>query len=207
MKDAGFQHAEPKSTGRPSYDQRDMLKLYVYGYFNKIRSSRKLMIECTRNIELFYLLNRLTPDFRTISDFRKDNSKSIKNVFRAFVKLCLKLDLYHKELFTIDGTKIRAVNAKNRSYNHEVLENKLHRIDENISNFLSLIDQEDSSKMKLRMCLSEHPFGTVKWYHGAHYFLCKGKEKVATEMGLSFLVYKLKRAISMVGVNELIAAM
>lgn len=141
----GFNRAEPNSTGRPSYDPRDLLKLYVYGYFNKIRSSRKLMIECSRNIELFYLLNRLNPDFRTISDFRKNNAKAIKNAFRAFVKLCLKLNLYHKELISIDGSKFRAVNSKINSYNKDTLKKKLQRIDENIARYLSTMDSEDNS--------------------------------------------------------------
>lgn len=96
MEELGFQRAIPNSTGRPGYDPRDLLKLYIYGYMNKIRSSRKLMKECGRNIELFYLLNRLTPDFRTIADFRKDNAKAIQKVFRAFVKICMKLGLYQK---------------------------------------------------------------------------------------------------------------
>lgn len=78
LKKAGFARYVPKDTGRPPYDPRDLLKLYVYGYFNRIRSSRKLMTECTRNIELFYLLGKLTPDFRTIADFRKDNAKALK---------------------------------------------------------------------------------------------------------------------------------
>ena len=147
MDKAGFCRSVPNITGRPSYDPRDLLKLYVYGYFNKIRSSRKLMAECTRNIELFYLLNRLTPDFRTISDFRKDNTKAIRNVFRAFVKLCLKLNLYQKELIAIDGSKFRAVNSKqNSSYNADTLKKKLARIDENIAKFLSQMDEEDSSQ-------------------------------------------------------------
>jgi transposase len=145
MKDAGFQRATPNLTGRPSYDPRDLLKLYVYGYFNKIRSSRKLMAECTRNIELFFLLNRLIPDFRTISDFRKDNSKAIKNVFRAFVKLCLKLNLYQKELLAIDGSKFRAVNSKSKSYNQDTLNKKIARIDENIAKYLSQMDNEDTT--------------------------------------------------------------
>ena len=89
----GFIHTTPKETGRPAYDPKDLLKLYVYGYFNRIRTSRKLMTECTRNVELFYLLGKLTPDFRTIADFRKDNPKALKNVFSAFVKLCVKLGL------------------------------------------------------------------------------------------------------------------
>ncbi len=142
----GFLRATPKETGRPSYDPKDLLKLYVYGYFNRIRSSRKLMTECKRNVELFYLLKKLTPDFRTISDFRKDNTKALKNTFRAFVKLCMKLDLYQKELLAIDGSKFRAVNSKDNTYNAEILEKKLKRIDEHISDYLSRMDQEDKSE-------------------------------------------------------------
>ena len=87
MVQAGFFKASLNQTGRPPYDPRDLLKLYIYGYFNRIRSSRRLMMECMRNIELFFLLNRLAPDFRTIADFRKDNAKALKNVFRAFVRM------------------------------------------------------------------------------------------------------------------------
>ena len=86
MEEAGFQRSASKAAGRPSYDPRDLLKLYVYGYFNKIHSSRRLMIECGRNIELFFLLNRLTPDFRTIAEFRKVNEKALQNVYRSFLK-------------------------------------------------------------------------------------------------------------------------
>jgi len=154
----GFQRSIPNITGRPSYNPRDLLKLYVYGYFNKIRSSRKLMAECTRNIELFFLLGRLTPDFRTISDFRKDNSKAIKNVFRAFVKLCLKLDLYQKELLAIDGSKFRAVNSKSHSYNQDTLKKKLERIDENITKYLSQMDDQDTSEK----CSSEYTPEQIK---------------------------------------------
>ena len=146
LDEAGFQRAVPNITGRPSYDPRDLLKLYVYGYFNKIRSSRKLMIECSRNIELFYLLNRLTPDFRTISDFRKDNAKAVKNVFLAFVKICLNLNLYQKELLAIDGSKFRAVNSKRNLYNKDTLKKKLARIDENISKYLTHMNEEDDSQ-------------------------------------------------------------
>lgn len=143
---AGFVRTIPKETGRPPYDPRDLLKLYVYGYFNKIRTSRKLMTECTRNIELFYLLGKLTPDFRTISDFRKDNAKALKKVFSAFVKLCLKLNLYQKELLAVDGSKFRAVNSKSNVYNAEVLEKKLKRIDEHIAQYLSQMDKNDETE-------------------------------------------------------------
>ena len=136
-------HAEPSDTGRPPYDPRALLKLYIYGYFNRIRSSHKLMIECGRNIELFYLLNRLAPDFRTIADFRKDNAKAIKHIFKAFVKVCMDLNLYERELVAIDGSKFRAVNGRKKMYNEEILKKKLLRIEENITNYLNSLDQAD----------------------------------------------------------------
>jgi transposase len=146
MEAAGFRRAVPNETGRPPYNPRDLLKLYVYGYFNKIRSSRKLMAECTRNIELFFLVNHLTPDFRTIADFRKDNAKALKNVFHAFVKVCMKLGLYQKELLAIDGSKFRAVNSKDNCYNAEVLEKKLKRIDEHIEEYMKQMDSADNEE-------------------------------------------------------------
>lgn len=139
----GIDRAVPNETGRPPYDPRDLLKLYVYGYFNRIRSSRRLMTECRRNVELFYLLGKLTPDFRTIADFRKNNAGALKNVFKAFVKLCMKLGLYQKELLAVDGSKFRAVNSKDNCYNAEILQKKLERIDAHIAEYLSRMDQED----------------------------------------------------------------
>lgn len=143
LKNLGFTKAQPAQTGRPAYDPKDILKLYLYGYFNKIRSSRKLMLECTRNIELFFLLNRLTPDFRTISDFRKDNADAIRNVFLEFAKLCIKLNLYQRELFAMDGSKFRAVNGNKRMYNKEILTKKLDRIASNLKKYMDILDQED----------------------------------------------------------------
>ena len=139
MEALGFQKAKPAQTGRPAYDPRDLLKLYLYGYLNRIRSSRMLMRECRRNIELFYLLGGLKPDFRTIADFRKDNATAIRNTFRAFGKLCVRLGLYNKELLAVDGTKIRAVNSKDNCYNQEVLEKKLAHIEEKISAYLAAL--------------------------------------------------------------------
>ena len=143
MNKLGFAQAEPSVMGRPAYNPRDLLKLYIYGYFNKIRSSRKLMKECQRNIELFYLLRRLTPDFRTIADFRKHNAKALKSVFREFVGICLAMNLYQKELLAIDGSKFRAVNSKANSYNRETLIKKLIRIEENITRYFEEMDQLD----------------------------------------------------------------
>ena len=146
IKAAGFRRPKPNDMGRPSYDPRDLLKLYIYGYFNKIRTSRRLMIECSRNIELYFLLNRLTPDFRTIADFRKNNAAALKKVFRAFVKLCIKLKLYNKELLAIDGSKFRAVNSKDNAYNAEILNKKIRRIDSHIAEHLTLMDKEDETE-------------------------------------------------------------
>ena len=143
LEDLGFTKALPAATGRPAYDPKDLLKLYLYGYFNKIRSSRKLMLECSRNIELFFLLNRLTPDFRTISDFRKDNAHAIRNVFLEFAKLCIKLGLYQRELFAVDGSKFRAVNGNKRMYNEEILTKKLERIAKNLKKYMDILDRED----------------------------------------------------------------
>jgi transposase len=142
----GFSKNKPADTGRPAYNPRDLLKLYIYGYFNKIRSSRKLMKECQRNIELFYLLRRLTPDFRTIADFRKDNAAALKGVFREFVGICLSLNLYQKELLAIDGSKFRAVNSKANSYNQETLVKKLARIEENIQRYFAEMDELDKAE-------------------------------------------------------------
>ena len=130
METLGFERAEPAQTGRPAYDPRDLLKLYIYGYLNRIRSSRKLMTECRRNVELFYLLNMLRPDFRTIADFRKRNRKALKEVFRDFVKACAELKLLGKETVAIDGTKIRASNSKKKSYTPEILEKKIEYLEE-----------------------------------------------------------------------------
>lgn len=143
---SGFKHCKPNDTGRPAYDPRDLLKLYIYGYFNRIRSSRKLMEECRRNVELFFLLNRLNPDFRTIADFRKNNAKALKKVFGEFVKVCIKLGLYRKELLSVDGSKFRAVNSKDNCYNAEILHKKLARINEHIIKYLSQMDENDNSE-------------------------------------------------------------
>ncbi|BAE83032.1 transposase [Desulfitobacterium hafniense] len=139
----GITHAEPADTGRPAYDPKDLLKLYLYGYFNRIRSSRKLMLECQRNIELFFLLRHLTPDFRTIADFRKNNAKALKLVFKTFVKVCIELNLYQRELTAIDGSKFRAVNGRKKMYSEEILTKKLSRIEQHIANYLAELNQAD----------------------------------------------------------------
>ena len=105
----------PKNMGRPGYDPADLLKLYVYGYLNRIRSSRRLEAETHRNLEVIWLRRRLQPDFKTIADFRRDNRDAFRQVFRDFVRLCRELDLYGRELVAVDGTRIKAVNNPNRN--------------------------------------------------------------------------------------------
>ena len=145
LKALGFTKAEPASTGRPAYDPGDLLKLYIYGYMNKVRTSRGLMKECRRNIEVFYLLGKLKPDFRTIADFRKENADAIKKVFKEFVYLCNEHGLYIRELIAIDGTKIRARNSDDKAFNKDILEKKLARINAHIEEYMDTIDRLDES--------------------------------------------------------------
>ncbi|MCL5252473.1 MAG: IS1182 family transposase [Candidatus Thermoplasmatota archaeon] len=143
---AGFKHAELSDTGRPPYNPGDLLKLYIYGYLNHIRSSRKLEKECMRNVEVMWIMRRLTPDFKTIADFRKDNVECIRKVFRTFVKLCDELDLFGRELVSVDGTTFRAVNSKDRHFNTETLNERLKHIEERIERYLKEIDENDSGE-------------------------------------------------------------
>ena len=145
MKTLGFTKAAPAHTGRPAYAPKDLLKLYIYGYMNKIRSSRRLMVECKRNMEVMFLLNELKPDFRTISDFRKENPFPIREVFREFVKFCNEYGLYKKELIAIDGTKVRAQNANDKCYNKDILMKKIARIDAHIEEYLGALKRNDES--------------------------------------------------------------
>ena len=109
LKEAGFQRVRPNDKGRPGYDPADRLKLYIYGYLNRVRSSRRLEAETHRNLEVIWLLRQLRPDFKTIADFRRDNRSAFRQVFREFVRLCRELDLYGRELIAVDGTRIKAV--------------------------------------------------------------------------------------------------
>jgi transposase len=112
MEELGFKNAIPSNTGRPGYDPRVLLKLYIYGHLNKIVASRKLEAETYRNIELMWLLSKLKPDHKSISDFRKDNGEAIKKVFREFVALYKQWDLFGMEVVAVDSTKFRASNSK-----------------------------------------------------------------------------------------------
>ena len=143
----GFK-ADPAKEGRPGYDPRDMLKLYMYGYLNHIRSSRRLQKEASRNVELMWLLRKVVPDFRCIADFRKDNAKSIREVFRAFVRLCNKAGLLSHESVVIDGSKFRAVNADNKSYVSSNAKKVLLDVEEKTSRYMKELDEADAAESR-----------------------------------------------------------
>src|SRR3977135_1451668 len=112
----GFGGVEPEATGRPGYHPATLLKIYVYGYLNRVQSSRRLERECQRNIELVWLTGRLMPDFKTIADFRKDNGAAIREVCREFVVLCRRLELLSEASVAIEGSKLKAVTARDRKF-------------------------------------------------------------------------------------------
>src|ERR671918_676426 len=130
---AGFARVTPKSTGRPGYAPADLLKLYIYGYLNRIRSSRRLEAEAGRNLEVIWLLRHLQPDFKTIADFRRDNHAAFRAVFREFVLLCRQLDLFGRELLAVDGTRIKAVNNKDRNFTRASLRQYIEAADKRLA--------------------------------------------------------------------------
>ncbi len=144
LEQAGFERVQPNRTGRPGYDPADLLKLYLYGYLNRIRSSRRLEAETHRNLEVIWLLRRLQPDFKTIADFRRDNREAFRQVFRDFVRLCRELDLYGRELLAVDGTRIKAVNNVNRNFTRAKLERELSSAEERLERYLRQMDEADA---------------------------------------------------------------
>ncbi|HUV83563.1 MAG TPA: transposase [archaeon] len=124
----------------------DLLKLYIYGYLNTIRSSRKLEKETHRNVEVMWLLKKLTPDHKTIADFRKNNPDSIKKVFKQFVFFCKELGLYGREVVALDGSKFKAVNSKKRNFNEDKLIKKLKDIEDKIEAYLKELEENDKEE-------------------------------------------------------------
>ena len=135
-------------TGRPAYHPSTMLKLYVYGYLNRIQSSRRLERESGRNVELMWLLGRLAPDFKTIADFRKDNGKSIKNTCREFIDICRQLNMFTDAVVAIDGSKFKAVNSKENNYTPKKLQFHIDRVERHIDDYLQQLDDADKEAEK-----------------------------------------------------------
>jgi transposase len=139
----GFKHAQPAGKGRPPYHPADLLKLYLYGYLHRIRSSRRLEAEAARNLELIWLLRDLRPDFKTIADFRKDNREAFKKLLKEFNLLCRKLELFGAELVAIDGAKFKAVNNSRRYYTQKQLQDLIQKVESRIEDYLGEMDQQD----------------------------------------------------------------
>jgi len=142
----GFDSATPAATGRPSYHPSVLLKLYLYGYMNRIQSSRRLERECQRNVELMWLTGRLAPDFKTIADFRRDNGKGIRNVCRRFVMLCRELKLFTEAVVAIDGSKFKAVNNRERNYTPGKIERRERELEESIQRYLEALETADRTQ-------------------------------------------------------------
>jgi len=140
----GFTGVEPQATGRPSYHPSILLKVYIYGYLNRIQSSRRLERETQRNVEMMWLTGRLIPDFKTIADFRKNNGKAIRQVCREFVVLCRNLNLFAASLVAIDGSKFKAVNAREKNFTRAKMKKRLMEIEESIDRYFSQLDNSDS---------------------------------------------------------------
>jgi transposase len=139
----GFQGMIPKATGRPAYHPSTMLKLYIYGYLNRIQSTRRLEREAGRNVELMWLLGRLTPDFKTIANFRRHNGKAIRKVCAQFVGLCRQLNLFNQALVAIDGSKFKASNNRDKNFTPAKMKRRLEEIERSIGRYFSRLDRVD----------------------------------------------------------------
>jgi transposase len=134
---------QPAVTGRPAYHPSTLLKIYLYGYLNRLQSSRRLEREAQRNIELMWLTGRLAPDFKTIADFRRDNGPAIRAVCGQFIELCRRLNLFTKAIVAIDGSKFKAVNNRDKNYTVAKVAKRMEQVDASIVRYLAALDQAD----------------------------------------------------------------
>ena len=151
----GFRHAILRETGRPPYHPGDLLKLYLYGYLNRVRSSRQLEREAQRNVEVMWLMRRLAPDFKTIADFRRDNRQAIRNVSREFTLFCRQLDLFSGDLVAIDGSKFKAVNRRDRNFTRKQLKRVIQKLEEDIDRYLDEMDRADAEEPEQKKLTAE----------------------------------------------------
>ena len=145
----GFEGVDPEATGRPAYHPAVLLKIYLYGYLNRVQSSRRLEHETQRNIELMWLTDRLMPDFKTIANFRKDNGKAIRRVCRQFIVLCRELNLFSQALVAIDGSKFKAVNNRDKNFTAAKMKRRMAAINESIERYLTSMDTADRAEPEL----------------------------------------------------------
>ena len=154
LAELGFDGIEPAATGRPAYHPSTLLKLYIYGYLNRVQSSRRLEREAGRNLEVMWLLGRLVPDHKTIADFRKDNGPAIRKVCARFVELCRQMGLLTKASVAIDGSKFKAVNNRDRNFTRAKVERRRAQLEESVARYLSQLDtidlQEPSEELVIK---------------------------------------------------------
>ena len=142
----GFEGVEPHSTGRPAYHPSTLLKLYIYGYLNRVQSSRRLERETQRNLEVMWLTRRLMPDHKTIANFRKDNGKAIVGVCREFVGVCRRLELFTQAVVAIDGSKFKAVNNRDKNFTEAKMKARQKRVEKSIARYLAQLDESDRAQ-------------------------------------------------------------
>jgi transposase len=158
----GFDGIKPAATGRPAYHPSVLLKIYIYGYLNRIQSSRRLEREAQRNVELMWLTGRMTPDFKTIANFRKENGKAICNVSRQFVMLCQQLGLFTEALVAIDGSKFKAVNNRDKNFTQAKLQRRMEEIESSITRYLTALDSADRQEPDVAQARTERLQDKIK---------------------------------------------
>jgi transposase len=161
LRGLGFTSVEPAETGRPSYHPAVLLKIYIYGYLNRVQSSRRLEREAQRNVELMWLTRRLTPDFKTIADFRRDNGVAIRNVCRQFIVLCRKLNLFSQAIVAIDGSKFKAVNNRDKNFTSAKMKRRMAQIEESIERYLAAMDTADRAEPEVAQLKKGHLQGKI----------------------------------------------
>ena len=143
LKDLGFERAEPSEMGRPAYDARVMLKIYVYGYMNRLNTTRVLEQETHRNVDLLWLTGWLKPDHKTIGEFRRKNRKAIRRVCTEFVGLCRELKLFNGVIVAIDGSKFKAVNSRDKNFTRKSIKRRMKNLQGHIDRYMAVLDEAD----------------------------------------------------------------
>ena len=146
LQSLGFSGVDPAATGRPAYHPSILLKLYIYGYLNRIQSSRRLEREAQRNVELMWLTGRLAPDFKTIADFRRNNGSGIRNVCKRFVAMCRQLKVFSQAIVAIDGSKFKAVNSRDRNVTPSKIDRRQEQLEQSIQRYLDALETADRTQ-------------------------------------------------------------
>jgi transposase len=183
LRELGFEGAVSAETGRPGYHPATLLKIYIYGYLNRIQSSRRLEREAQRNVELVWLTGRLMPDFKTIADFRKDNGPAIRKVCTRFIELCREMRLFTDAVVAIDGSKFKAVNNRDRNFTQQKIKSRMEHLEKAVSQYLDDLDRADrqpSSVPEARVSHLKEKIATIK---SKMRQLSKIQEQLATTEG------------------------